>query len=97
MTSENVPGAGALPPVELAKIYEDLGHEVAQDSPKMALDLLDKATDLRIQANQEMIADEKATETFASETADKIGMTPERKAKFLAEVRSVLRNSRESI
>ncbi|MCL4208573.1 hypothetical protein KJZ63_02990 [Patescibacteria group bacterium] len=97
MTAENVPGAGALPPVELAKIYENLGHEVAQDSPKMAMDLLDKANDLRVQANQEMLADEKATEADAAQIADQIGMNEERKAKFLAEVRSVLRNSRESI
>lgn len=95
--SENPPGAGSLPPIELAKIYENLGHEVAEDSPKIALDLLDKANDLRVDANREMLAEEKSTEAYAAETADKIGMTPERKAKFLAEVRSVLRSSRESI
>lgn len=86
MMSENSPGTGSLPPIELAKIYENLGHEVAEDSPKIALDLLDKANDLRVDANREMLADEKATEAFAAKTADEIGMNPERKAKFLAEV-----------
>lgn len=97
MTAENTPGAGSLPPIELAKIYENLGHEVAQDTPKMALDLLDKANELRTQANWDMLNEEKATVAYAAETANKIGMSEERKAKFLAEVKSVLLNSRENV
>lgn len=97
MTSENTPGSNGLPPVEMAKIYENLGHEVALDNPKMALDLLDKATELRVKANEDMLAEEGAFEAEAVQIADKIGMSEERKAKFLKDVRSVLKNSREVV
>lgn len=43
------------------------------------------------------MTEEKSFEADAAQIADQIGMDEERKKKFLAEVRSVLRNSRESI
>lgn len=94
---EGVSGSNSLPPAELAKIYEELGHEVALDSPKMALELLDKANEIRMKANQDMLDDEAEMEAYAKETADRLGMSEENKAKFLRNVQRVLRSTRSSI
>lgn len=94
--AEDLAGFGKVSSLELAKIYENIGHD-STDNPEIAMGLLDAATALRVQANQEMLAEEKETENFAAQTADKLGMSPEQKAKFLADVSSVLKNSRASI
>jgi hypothetical protein len=106
---DNLVGLGKLPLHELAKVYENLGHD-SLDNPEIAGDLLDKATALRVQANKnamveikamraqaELEADENAVRADASAIADKIGMSPEKKAKFMAEVESVLVGSRDIV